>query len=90
MDPFATLGLHPTADVAEIRRAWRRRARETHPDHGGDPQAFTAVHQAFRLLVPPPRAGAPAPVVVKRPGPSALALRWWRRRCDRSRHPRVA
>ncbi len=89
MDPYATLGLDRSADVAEIRRAWRRRARQTHPDHGGDPHAFAAVHQAFRSLVPP-GGGTPAPVVVKRLGPPALALRWWRRRCDRTRRPRVA
>lgn len=32
-DPFAELGLPSTASHDEVRRAFRRKARETHPDH---------------------------------------------------------
>lgn len=87
-DPHAILGVVSTAGADEVRRAWRRRVRETHPDRGGDPGAFAAVQQAYRLLVsgagPPPR-----PVLVRRLGPAAVAARWWRRRDDRIRNPRV-
>ena len=39
-DPFAELGVPETATHDEVRRAFRRRARETHPDAcPGDPQA---------------------------------------------------
>lgn len=39
-DPFAELGLPATASREEVRRAFRRRARETHPDHQpNDPHA---------------------------------------------------
>lgn len=34
-DPYATLGIAPTAGRAEIRRAYRHRAREVHPDATG-------------------------------------------------------
>jgi hypothetical protein len=34
-DPYATLGLSPGADRAEIGRAYRRRARQLHPDATG-------------------------------------------------------
>jgi hypothetical protein len=34
-DPYTTLGLSPGADRAEIGRAYRRRARELHPDVTG-------------------------------------------------------
>jgi hypothetical protein len=35
-DPFAELGVSPTASIDEVRSAFRRRARETHPDHQPD------------------------------------------------------
>jgi hypothetical protein len=34
-DPFATLGIAPSAGRGEIRRAYRHRAREVHPDATG-------------------------------------------------------
>ncbi|MDP8955160.1 MAG: DnaJ domain-containing protein [Actinomycetota bacterium] len=88
-DSYAALGVDPTADATELRRAWRRRARETHPDHGGDAAAFIVVEQAFRRLAPLAETRS-APVLVRRLGPTALALRWWHRRSERTRHPRVA
>src|SRR5579883_1492037 len=39
-DPFLELGLPTSASHEEVRRAFRRRARETHPDHQpNDPHA---------------------------------------------------
>jgi hypothetical protein len=43
---WALLGLTPQATVAEIRAAFRRRALVTHPDRGGDPEAFRALRHA--------------------------------------------
>src|SRR5262249_6099501 len=40
------LGLTPHATVAEIRAAFRQRALVTHPDRGGDPEAFRALREA--------------------------------------------
>ncbi|MFY0536456.1 DnaJ domain-containing protein [Nannocystis pusilla] len=40
------LGLTPHATVAEIRTAFRQRALVTHPDRGGDPEAFRALREA--------------------------------------------
>ena len=40
------LGLSPQATVAEIRAAFRQRALLTHPDRGGDPEAFRALREA--------------------------------------------
>lgn len=45
-----SLGIQPTDDWETIRRAYRRRARETHPDRGGSPAEFAALHDAYLRL----------------------------------------
>jgi curved DNA-binding protein CbpA len=42
------LGVEPKATVEQIRAAFRQRALVTHPDHGGDPEAFRALHRAYQ------------------------------------------
>lgn len=44
------LGLRPGASFEAIKRAHRERALATHPDHGGDPEAFRQVQRAFERL----------------------------------------
>jgi preprotein translocase subunit Sec63 len=48
------LGVDESASLREIRRAWRKRCLETHPDHNpDDPDAerkFRLVNCAYRLL----------------------------------------
>lgn len=44
------LGVTPAADPNEVRRAFRRRAVETHPDRGGDPAEFRQVREAYERL----------------------------------------
>jgi hypothetical protein len=34
----------------EVRTAFRKRARETHPDLGGDSRQFLSVHEAYERL----------------------------------------
>jgi curved DNA-binding protein CbpA len=53
LDPYAELGIGPGADPATVRKAYRRRARETHPDHGGDPDSFQRVKRASLVLLDP-------------------------------------
>jgi curved DNA-binding protein CbpA len=45
-----TLGLKAFAAPHEIKRAWRNRTRETHPDHGGSAAAFREVQTAVKIL----------------------------------------
>lgn len=45
------LGLGPQATVEEIRAAFRQRALVTHPDRGGDPEAFRALRRAHDLAL---------------------------------------
>jgi hypothetical protein len=41
LSAFSLLGLEPaTASVEDVRRAFRRLSKETHPDHGGSHEAF--------------------------------------------------
>ena len=49
-DPFRVLSLPYDADADAVRRAFRRRARETHPDRGGSADAFDRVRQAYGAL----------------------------------------
>ena len=90
MNPHAVLGVRPGASRDEVRAAWRRTARATHPDHGGDPGAFAAAADAYERLgeAVPGRAV----VVVIHLGFGGLARRWLRRRFARgARRPsRVA
>jgi hypothetical protein len=50
-DPRATLGLSLDATRGEAQRAFRRLAKQTHPDTGGDAAAFCAVAGAWADLV---------------------------------------
>lgn len=49
-DPFRVLSLPYDAGPDDARRAFRERARQTHPDRGGTPDAFHEVHLAYRAL----------------------------------------
>jgi len=45
------LALSPDATVAEVKRAYRAKALETHPDRGGDDAAFREVQRAYELAL---------------------------------------
>lgn len=46
-DPFAVLGIAPTADEAQIRKAWRLGARMAHPDAGGSAERMHVLNEAL-------------------------------------------
>ncbi len=48
--PYDVLGVAPGASDDELRRAYRVRLRETHPDTGGDAAAFVRVQRAWMLV----------------------------------------
>jgi curved DNA-binding protein CbpA len=55
--PYEVLGVSPTASHDELRRAYRKLARETHPDTGGSSARFVAVQLAWeRIGTPEDRA----------------------------------
>lgn len=49
-DPYDVLGVERSATPGDIKSAHRRRAKATHPDHGGDRQAFEDVTLANVVL----------------------------------------
>lgn len=54
MNPYRELGVSPDANAEEIQRAYRQRAKETHPDAtGGDTEAFQRVNEANIILSDP-------------------------------------
>ncbi len=60
---WETLGITARATADELKRAFRQRALATHPDRGGDAEAFRQVQRAFkeaqrRIARRPPRTRA--------------------------------
>jgi hypothetical protein len=51
--PYEVLGVSATVSQEELRRAYRRLARATHPDTGGTAAAFQAVQTAWELVGDP-------------------------------------
>lgn len=51
--PYEVLGVRATADDDELRRAYRRAARESHPDLGGDARRFRQVQIAWERIGTP-------------------------------------
>ncbi|MEO0559354.1 MAG: DnaJ domain-containing protein [Bacteroidota bacterium] len=49
-DPFRVLSLAYDASAEDVRSAFRRLARETHPDRGGSATAFHEVRLAYGAL----------------------------------------
>ncbi len=90
-DPYRILGVPADASADEIARAYRRRAREVHPDlhTGRDPREFQELTEAYELVGDPvsrarydaARAtstatqGIPVPVRVIRRAPSGSPRR---------------
>ncbi len=79
-DALRTLALSSAAERIDVKRAFRRLAREHHPDRGGDPDTFHEIVAAFERLIdddtapsrPEVRPGRPSRQV--RPDPVELAV----------------
>ena len=49
-EDYRVLGLEPGASRDEVKAAYREKARELHPDRGGDADAFSRVNEAYQRL----------------------------------------
>jgi curved DNA-binding protein CbpA len=50
IDPHTVLGVAPGASMHEIREAYRRKAKQHHPDVGGEDWAFRILLQSYEVL----------------------------------------
>lgn len=49
-DYYKVLGVDKKADTKEVKKAYRKRALETHPDQGGNKEEFAEVAEAYEVL----------------------------------------
>jgi ferredoxin len=49
--PFDVLGVDADAATETVERAYRRRVKTAHPDHGGSPGEFQRVRAAYRAIL---------------------------------------
>lgn len=49
-DPYEVLGVKPDAKREEIDKAFKKRAFETHPDHGGSQEEMVKVNAAYQAI----------------------------------------
>ncbi|KPI85462.1 putative chaperone protein DNAj [Leptomonas seymouri] len=52
-DYYKTLGVARNADLKDIKKAYRKRALETHPDQGGNKEEFAEIAEAYEVLSNP-------------------------------------
>lgn len=52
-DLYDQLGVSKDASAAEIKRAYRKKSKDAHPDAGGTNEEFRAISVAYRTLIDP-------------------------------------
>lgn len=48
---YSVLGIEPTTDINVIKKAYRQKAKQHHPDMGGDELSFTNVNKAYEIIL---------------------------------------
>lgn len=52
-DYYDILGVPKTSSAEEIKKAYRKKALEHHPDRGGDQEEFKKINEAYQILSDP-------------------------------------
>ncbi len=50
MNPFTVLGVNMTATEDEVKAAYKEKAWEAHPDHGGNNEQMVKVNAAYDVI----------------------------------------
>tara|TARA_Y100000593_G_scaffold93735_1_gene189796 strand:- start:1290 stop:1895 length:606 start_codon:yes stop_codon:yes gene_type:complete len=50
MDPYKILGVNKNASQDEIKKAFRKKALEHHPDKGGNEEKFKQINEAYSMI----------------------------------------
>lgn len=50
MNYYNILGVSKTASADEIKKAYKRKVKENHPDRGGDEETFKQINEAYEIL----------------------------------------
>ena len=53
MDYYKILGTKKSATQAEIQQAFKQKAKESHPDVGGNSDEFIKIQKAYKVLSDP-------------------------------------
>ena len=53
MNPYSTLGVARAASADTIKRAYKEKAKQHHPDRGGDATKFAEISNAYDILKDP-------------------------------------
>jgi curved DNA-binding protein CbpA len=49
-DPYTVLGANTESLMDDIKKSFREKSKNAHPDHGGSPEEFDALKKAYEIL----------------------------------------
>jgi hypothetical protein len=50
-DPFRELGVSSSASAADLKKAWKAKLWQHHPDRGGDPETAKKINEAYQAIL---------------------------------------
>jgi hypothetical protein len=50
-DPFRELGVSSSASAADLKKAWKAKLKQHHPDLGGDPETAKKINEAYQAIL---------------------------------------